>query len=59
MATKQQLIPLIDIQSAEFAKQYERGVYWSMYGDEQGNGPIAASYLVINLKHYAERDYFG
>ncbi len=31
MATKQQsLIPLIDIQSAAFAEQYERGVSWSI-----------------------------
>ena len=60
MATKQQsLTPLIDIQSAAFAEQYERGVWWSMYGDEQGQGPVAASYLVTNLKDYAARDYFG
>jgi hypothetical protein len=60
MATKQQsLTPLIDIQSAAFAEQYERGVTWSLYGDEQGQGPVPVSYLVTNLKHYAERDYFG
>ena len=60
MATKRQsFTPLIDIQSAEFAEQYERGVSWSMYGDEQGNGPVPTSYLVTNLKDYAERDYFG
>lgn len=52
-------VPWIDIQSREFAKQYELGVWWSMYGDEQGRGPVAASYLVNNLKCYAERDYFG
>lgn len=60
MATKQQsLTPLIDIQSAAFAEQYKRGVSWSMYGDEQGKGPVPASYLVTNLKHYAKHDYFG
>ncbi len=59
MATKQQsLTPLIDIQSAAFAEQYERGVYWSMYGDEQGKGLVPASYFVTNRQHYAERDYF-
>jgi len=52
-------VPLIDIQSIEFATQYENGAWWSMYGDEQGKGPVTASYLVTNLKHYAERDYFG
>ena len=60
MATKQQsLTPLIDIQSAAFAAQYERGVWWSMYGDEQGKGPVPASYLMTNLKDYADHDYFG
>ena len=59
MATKQQsLIPLIDIQSAAFAEQYERGDWWSMHGDEQGKEPVPASYLVMNLKQYAERGYF-
>ncbi len=52
-------VPLIVIQSAEFAKQYELGRWWSMYGDEQGKGLVPVSYLVTNLKHYAERDYFG
>jgi hypothetical protein len=60
MATKQQsLTPLIDIQSTAFAAQYERGVWWSMCGDEQGKGPVPASYLVTNLKDYADRDFFG
>ena len=52
-------VPLIDIQSAEFAKHYELGKWWSMYGDEQDQGPVPASYLVINLQRYAEGDYFG
>jgi hypothetical protein len=59
MATKQQsLIPLIDIQSAAFAEQYECGDWWSMHGDEQGKEPVPASYPVTNLKQYAERGYF-
>jgi len=60
MTTKQQsLTPLIDIQSVEFAKQYERGVWWSMYGEEQGQGPVAASHRVTILKDYAHHDFFG
>ena len=58
MATNQLLIPLIDIQSAEFVEKYDLGVNWSMHGDEQGKGPVPASYLVENLKGYAERGYF-
>src|SRR5438552_4058335 len=30
-----------------------------MYGEEQGKGPVPASYLVANLKQYAERNSFG
>lgn len=37
---------------------YERGVWWSLFGDEQDNGPVPASYLVTNLKQYTERGYF-
>lgn len=60
MAAKRQvhITPLLAIQSTEFAKQYEDGVWWSMYGDEQGNGPVPASYLVTNLKRYAKYRYF-
>src|SRR5712692_10422856 len=52
-------VPLIDIQSAEFAEQYELGKWWSKYGEEQGQGPVPASYLVTNIQRYAEQDYFG
>lgn len=58
MATNQLLTHLIDIQSAEYAEHYQRGVNWSMYGDVQGTRLIPASYLVTNLKRYAERGYF-
>jgi hypothetical protein len=54
-----QVTPLIDIQSAKFAEYYQHGVWWSMYGDEQGKGPVSASYLVTNLKQHAERDAFN
>jgi hypothetical protein len=60
MITKQQsLTLLIDIQSATFAKRYGRGVSWSMYGNEQGQGPVPASHLVTTLKRYTKRDYFS
>jgi len=59
ISNKLMVTPLIDIQSAEFAKQYKLGVRWSMYGDEQGQGPVPASYLVTNLQRYAQQDYFS
>lgn len=50
--------PLVTVQSTAFAKQYELGVWWSMYGDEQGRGPVRDSYFVINLKRCIEHGYF-
>ena len=50
--------PLVTMQSEAFAKQYELGVWWSMYGDEQGQGPVRDSYFVLNLEHCIERGYF-
>jgi hypothetical protein len=47
---KQSLFPLIDIHSSAFAEHYEHGVWWRMYGDEQGTGPLPVSYLVTNLR---------
>ena len=29
-----------------------------MHGDEQGKGPVLASYTVTNFQQYAERSYF-
>lgn len=50
--------PLPDIESPEFTKQYELGVWRRMHGEEQGCGLVAVSYLVTNLKRYAQRGYF-
>ena len=59
MATKRRSVaPLIEIESAAFTEQYERGVWRSMYGDEQGKGPLSVSYLVENLKTCVARGYF-
>ncbi len=55
---KLRITPLIDIQSTAFAEQYEHGVWWSMHGDEQGKGPMPASYLVTNLRQYEEHNTF-
>lgn len=59
MATsKQKVHPLLDIERPAFAEHYERGVWWSMYGDEQGHGPLSISYLTTNLKRYHQQRYF-
>jgi hypothetical protein len=50
---------LIKIESPEFAKQYSMGVWWAMYGDEQGQGRYDESYLVGNILKDIERNWYG
>jgi hypothetical protein len=40
---------LLDIDNAEFAHWYELGVWWAMYGEEQGRGPYCDSYLIETI----------
>src|SRR5258708_38889580 len=47
--TKHDVTPLLDIQNAEFADQYQLGAYWARYGDEQGNGPQTDTYFIGNV----------
>ncbi len=58
MTTIRQVTPLLTIESEAFAKQYELGVWWSMYGDEQGQGLVRDSYFVTNMKTCIEHGYF-
>ncbi len=54
MATrKHSLLPLLDIQSAAFAEQYERGVRGSMHGEGQGTGPFSIRSLKATLERYS------
>ena len=43
--------PLLDIHNAEFAHWYELGVWWAMYGEEQGKGPYRDRYIIDVLHH--------
>jgi hypothetical protein len=43
------VLALLDIEDAEFAHKYGLGVWWAMYGDEQGNGPYEDIYLTDNI----------
>ncbi|QBD80267.1 hypothetical protein EPA93_31530 [Ktedonosporobacter rubrisoli] len=52
------ILPLLDIQSVEFANHYEQGVWSAMYGDQQGEHPIPISYLVQVLRDYEKHGYF-
>jgi hypothetical protein len=41
--------PLFEIYNDDFTTWYSRGVFWAMYGDEQGKGPYADTYLIENI----------
>lgn len=58
MAQRFSVSPLIDIQTDAFATQYQYGVWWSMHGDEQGQGPVRDTYLVTNLQSSIARGTF-
>jgi len=58
MAQRFPVSPLIDIQTDAFATNYQQGVWWSMHGDEQGQGPVQDTYLVTNLQSCIARGYF-
>ncbi len=49
--------PLLAIEDPEFAHWYGLGVWWAMYGDEQGHGPYEDTYLIENISRnlYAGR----
>jgi hypothetical protein len=41
--------PLLEITDPEFGRQYGMGVWWALYGDEQGKGPYDDRYLLDNI----------
>src|SRR5260370_9638407 len=57
--TKRDVSPILDIQSAEFAEQYQLGAYWARYGDEQGNGPQPDTYLIVTITTLIENGHFN
>src|SRR5260370_5209341 len=57
--TKRDVYPILDIQSAEFADQYQLGAWWARYGDEQGNGPQPDTYLIVNITTLIKSGHFN
>jgi len=55
---KLSVAPLIDIQDAAFAKHYRDGLWWSLYGEYEGDKPFPDRYLVDNLKRDVAHGYF-
>lgn len=50
---------LLDIDNAEFAHWYELGVWWAMYGDEQGRGAYHDSYLIENMSNGLQSGWYN
>lgn len=55
---KLSVVPLIDIQDAAFARHYLNGLWWSLYGEYEGDKPFPDHYLVDNLKRDVAHGYF-
>jgi len=55
----QTITPLIIIQNDAFAKAYEQGLWWCLFGEREGDGPLPDSYLVEDLRNCGVRDLFN
>lgn len=49
---------LLDIDNAEFAHWYELGVWWALYGDEQGRGIYRDQYLIQTIGDGLQRGWY-
>lgn len=53
------VIALLAIKDQQFAQQYGLGVWWAMFGDEQGNGPYEDMYVVDNISRNIQAGRFS
>ncbi len=51
------IAPLLDITDPEFERQYSNGVWWALYGDEQGKGRYDDRYLMDGAEMLAQRKF--
>ena len=51
------VVPLVEITDPEFGRQYELGVWWALYGDEQGKGRYDDRYLTENVACLLQRGF--
>jgi hypothetical protein len=52
------VVPIIDIRNQDFARWYSSGVFWALYGDEQGHGPQTDTYLITNITHAVRAGWY-
>lgn len=50
---------LLDIEDPEFAHWYGLGVFWAMYGDQQGNGLYCDAYIIDTIQHGVSSGWYG
>ena len=50
--------PLLELTDSEFAHWYSLGVFWALYGDEQGLGPQVDTYLIENVTHAVRTGWY-
>jgi hypothetical protein len=50
--------PLVDTHNERFAQGYADGLRWCLYGEREGTGPVADSYLVENLQTDIKHNLF-
>jgi hypothetical protein len=53
-----QLEALLEIENLEFLHWYELGVWWALYGEEQGKGQYDDQYLIVNLTSHIKAGWY-
>ena len=51
------MTPLLDIRNDDFTQRYSCGIWWTLYGEYEGDKPVPNSYLVENLKRDAAKGF--
>src|SRR6266568_7244044 len=54
-----QLESLLEIENPAFLHWYELGVWWAMYGEEQGSGQYDDQYLIVNLTSHIKAGWYS
>lgn len=55
---KWQLEALLEIENPEFQHWYELGVWWAIFGEEQGKGQYDDQYLIVNLTSHIKSGWY-
>jgi hypothetical protein len=53
------VVPLLDLVYPSFTQWYSWGVWWAIYGDQQGDGPVHDTYLIDNVSRSIENGWYA